>query len=436
MPSLDRRQFLAAAAAAGSTTLLQAAPPKGGLINEKKLALACIGVRGRGEINAALMIGQDVRGLCDVDDNNLTAALVQFPRSKPYFDWREMIDKASLEAVVISTPDHQHAPIALTAMKKGLHVYIEKPLAHNIHEVRQIEALAKEKNLVAFMGNQHHVSAGYRRVIELLKAGTIGPVKEVHMWTNRPTWMQGSSVKLPLPEMPPPAHLNWDLWLGPAAERPYADKVFHPGAWRGWWDFGGGPLTDMGTHLIDPLFTGLSLNAPVTITPDTSGDGNEELGPTWSVVKFEFPARGELPALTLTWYDGGQKPPADIAGLKRLPMNGATCVGDRGKLFIPDLGRMPMVIPSVRGEELPMPEQAMALTRGHQQDWLDACRASKPQQEQFAEACRLTELCIAGSLAVRLKKPLKWDPGKGEFDDADANKLRQRTYRNGWELPG
>src|SRR5687768_8172573 len=184
MPAFDRRQFLAAAAAAaaaGSTAWLQAAPPKGTLLSEKKVALACIGVRGRGETNAALMVGQDVRALCDVDDNNLTAALTFFPRSKPYFDWREMIDKLPLEAVVISAPDHQHAPIALAAMKKGLHVYIEKPLAHNIKEVRQIEALAKEKNLVAWMGNQHHVSAGYRRVIDLLKAGTIGAIKEVHV---------------------------------------------------------------------------------------------------------------------------------------------------------------------------------------------------------------------------------------------------------------
>jgi predicted dehydrogenase len=380
------------------------------------------------------MVGQDVKALCDVDDNYLNSMLIRYPNSKPYFDWRKVLAEQELEAVVISTPDHDHAPIALAAMKQGRHVYIEKPLAHTIREVRQIEALAKEKELVVWMGNQHHVSAGYRRAIELMDSGTVGPIKEAHVWTNRPDWLQGKSVQLPLQEETPPTTFNWDLWLGPAAERPY-NSIYHPKAWRGWWDFGGGPLADMGPHLIDPLFTALKLDSAVTITPETSGDGNDLVGPSWSIVRFQFPARGEQPEFTLTWYDGGKKPPSELGGRLRLPMNGAICVGELGRLFVPDLGRMPTVIPNNRGESLVEPEQGMVLTRGHQQDWLDACRENTPKHEMLAEACRLTELCLAGSIAVRLKKAVKWDPAKGQFDLPEANKLMAGKYRKGWELP-
>lgn len=407
---------------------------RGRLIDERRLAVASFGVAGRGSTNTILMVGQDMKALCDVDDNHLQSMMIHYPNTKPFFDWREVLDKVPLEAVVISTPDHQHAPIALAAMNKGLHAYIEKPLAHTIQEVRLIEALAKKKDLAVWMGNQHHVSAGYRRAIELIEANTIGPIKEVHVWTSRPSWLQGKEVKLPPDSQTAPEHLNWDVWLGPAADRPY-NEIFHPVTWRGWWNFGGGPLADMGPHLIDPLFTSLRLNSPVTITPETSGDGNDQVGPTWSIIRFEFPARDELPELKLTWYDGGKRPPAGLAGRLRLPLNGSVCVGELGNMFIPDLGRVPTVISHVRGEILPVPDPGMILTRGHQQDWLDACRNSAPNHEQLSEACRLTELCLAGNIAVRLKKPLKWDPTKGKFDDAEANKLLGKTYRKGWELP-
>jgi predicted dehydrogenase len=431
--TFNRRHLLTSAiAAAGSNMLL--AQPKRSLLDEKQIAVACMGVGGRGETNTLLMVGQQIKALVDVDDNSLTSMLIRHPNTKPYVDWREVIDKLELEAVTISTPDHHHAPIALAAMKKGLHAYIEKPIAHNIKEVRMIEALAKEKNLVVWMGNQHHVSAGYRRAIELIEGNTIGAIKEVHVWTNRPAWLQGKAVQFPLKPQDPPPQLNWDVWLGPAAERPYC-PLYHPATWRGWWDFGGGPLADMGPHLLDPIFTALKLESAVKITAETSGDGNDQVGPTWSIVTFEFPARGMLPELKLTWYDGGKRPPADLAGRLRLPMNGTVCVGELGKLFIPDLGRPPTVIPNVRGEPLVEPELVMVITRGHQQDWLDGIRNGEPRHEQLSEACRLTELCLAGNVAVRLGKPVKWDPAKGQFDSPEANKFLGRTYRKGWELP-
>jgi predicted dehydrogenase len=432
MTSVNRRRFLTASAAAGSAAFLGAGP-KIGLRNERPVSVACVGVGNRGETNTVLMVGQTVKAICDVDDKFLQPMLTRFPEAKPYVDWRELLEKEQLEALVVSTPDHLHAPIALTAMKKGLHVYIEKPIAHTIDEVRRIEAEAKARNLAVWMGNQHHISAGYLRVIDMIEANLIGPIKEVHVWTNRPTWLQG--VSRPAGEGELPSTLNWDLWLGPAPVRPY-QSIYHPVGWRGWWDFGGGAIADMGPHLIDPVYTGLKLNTPVSISVETDDKGNEECAPGWSILTFDFPARGDMPPLKLTWYDGGKKPSQEVTGMRRLPMNGAMCIGEVGKISIPDLGRMPLAIPNVRGEPLPELEQKVTLTRGHQQDWLDACRSGKPRHDQLTEACRLTELCLAGSIATRLKKSLKWDPSKGTFDDDAANKLRSREYREGWKLPG
>jgi predicted dehydrogenase len=427
--SPDRRTFLAASAAVGSAAFLGAAPAKK---EERRIAVGCIGVANRGETNCVLMVGQDVRALCDVDQKHLNGMSERFPAAKPFADWREMLDKVELEAVLISTPDHHHAPLALAAMKKGLHVYIEKPVAHTIEEVRKIEALAKEKNVVAWMGNQHHVSAGYRRAIEYLEAGTVGPIKEIHAWTSRPTWIQG--VKRPSEGSPVPPDLSWDLWLGPAPERAY-NPIYHPVQWRGWWDFGGGTLADFGSHLLDPVFSGLKLQAPTSVSATVSETGNDDTAPEWSIVKFEFPATGAQPACTLTWYDGGNRPAPEMMPNVRMPMNGVLCVGEKGKLFIPDLGRPPRVFSNMRGEVLPEPEQKVALTRGHQQDWLAACREGKPNQALFSEACRLTELCQVGNIAIRMKKPLKWDAARGTFDLPEANQLLRRTYRKGWELP-
>lgn len=430
--SVNRRRFVTTVAAAGVTAFLGADKKRPGVADERRLAIACIGVGGRGETNAQLMVSEDVKALCDVDQNSLTAMQLRYPQSQSFVDWRELINKVQCEGVVVSTPDHQHALIALAAMKRGMHVYLERPLAHTIKEVRQIEALAKEKDIVVWGGNQHRVSMGYQRTIDLLESNAIGAIKEVHAWTHRPTWPQGSGVTLPLVKELPPTSLNWDLWLGPAPEWAY-NSLFHPVAWRGWWPFGGGPLVDMGPHLLDPLFTSLKLDATVTITPSTSEDGNNLLAPSWSIIRFDFPARGKLPPLALTWYDGGKSPPPELVGRTRMPLNGAVCVGERGRIFIPDLGRMPKIIERTGDQEVTVPESPMVLTRGHQQDWLDACRKREPRHDQLSADCRLTELCLAGTIAVRVNRPLKWNPGKGEFDETEANKLLASDYRQGWE---
>lgn len=429
---LNRRKLLAAAAA---TTVI-AGFRSGYGAQKQKLNIACVGVHNRGETNATVMIGENMVALCDVDDRYLTPFIEQhYPKAKPYVDWREMLEKEKIDAVVVSTPNHTHANIALAAIKKGLHVYIESPLAHTFEEVGKIEAAAKDKGVVAWMGNQYHASSGYQRAIELLKAGIIGPVKEVHAWTMRPLWKQG--FKRPDEGTPIPTELNWELWLGPAPQHGYS-SFYHPVGWRGWWDFGGGALADMGPHLLDPVCEGLKLVAPTSVAAQIAPDANEDSAPSWSKVVFEFPARDALPPLTLNWYDGpsGPRPDASVLGTTRAPQQGVMCLGERGKLFIPDLGGEPVIRPNIKTETIEEPERALSLNRGHHLEWLDACRADKPDHARFSQAARVTQLCHLGNIAVRSQKKLAWDAEKLDFTgDQAANDLLKRAYRPGWELP-
>jgi predicted dehydrogenase len=394
-----------------------------------------VGLGKRGEVNATINVGEQMVALCDVDENLLLPWVDRYPGSRPYVDWREMLDKEKLDALVISTPDHLHAHIALTALNKGMHVYIETPVAHNMLEVRRVEKKAKETGLVAYMGNQYHFSSGYTRARELLAAKTIGQVKEVHAWSYRPAWPQG--VKRPEKVSPLPPKLNWDLWLGPAPVRPFHD-IYHPTGWRGWWDFGCGVLGDMGPHLLDPVFFALQLDYPHTISAETSGDGSLEVAPSWSRVVFEFGPRGDLPPVTLTWYDREVKPPVELLAphYENPPANGVMVVGELGRLFIPDFGRNPRVIPNTRGEVLPEPDHVATPARGHHQAWLDACRAGKPDHELFAMCCKLTEVCHMGNIAIKIGKKLNWSSAKNQFlGNLDATKLVRRPYRTGWDLP-
>ena len=427
---IPRRTFLASSAA-GALCLSGMSPRF--RKKEEQLRLACIGLGKRGDTNVSIILGENMVALCDVDEANLLPVVDRYPGSKAYVDYRELIEKETLDGIIISTPDHTHAPIALAAMNKGIHVYIEKPLSHNFQETRLIEKKAKETGLVAFMGNQHHATAGYRRAIELLEAKTIGQVKEVHAWTYRPSWQQG--VKRPAEGALVPTTLKWDLWLGPAPSRPY-HPVYHPVGWRGWWDFGGGALADMGPHLLDPVIWGLKLTSPTTVECKRSDDVSSDVAPSWSMVRFAFPARGDLGAMNIIWYDGGKQPSEEVLGTKQPPANGVMVIGETGKIFIPDLGRNPRVIPNTRGEQLPEPEVKVSLVRGHHQEWLEACRAKKPDPENFAIACRLTELCQLGNIAVRMGKKLKWNAENNQFEnEPDANRLLARSYRKGWELP-
>ncbi len=274
----------------------------------ERLNIGLIGVAGRGASNLKNVSGENIVALCDIDDNRLAPAALQFPAAKTYNDFRKLLEQKGIDAVVVSTPDHTHAVAAAMALRLGKHVYCEKPLTHSIHEARTLARLAAEAKVATQMGNAGHSSENTRRVVELVRAGAIGPVHEVHAWTNRPIWPQGIDRPTEIP--PIPAHVHWDLWLGPAPERPY-DPAYHPFKWRGWWDFGTGALGDMGCHVFDPPYWALDLRYPSRVTAE-GPPRNAETAPPWSIVRYEFPARGGQPPVALTWYDGGKLPPAEL----------------------------------------------------------------------------------------------------------------------------
>lgn len=443
--SRTRRQFLrnllGGAAAIPAIGVHASAARSHSTAPSEKLQIAAIGVWNRGRENIIGCSSEDIVALCDVDEPFLDRMGQQFPAARRYVDFRRLLDEErSLDAVVISTPDHTHYPAALMALRRKLHVYCEKPLAHSVFEVRELARAAREANVVTQMGNQHHASPGYRRVVQLVQAGLLGDVREVHCWTDRPLWPQG--IGRPEPAAAPPSHLHWDLWLGPAPERPYA-QAYHPFQWRGFWDFGTGALGDMGPHLIDPAFAALRLTHPRRITAE-SAPVNAETAPEWSVVRFEFPLPGPVgvrderqPAavdatLKLTWYDGDRRPPMSVTGAPELPTGGALLVGSRAKLFAPELGGRPILIPHDKRDrvELPAPWPAGP---GHYQEWLTACKSGGKTSSDFDYAARLTEACLLGNVAIRAGRPVNWDAGKGVVaDDPEAARYLQRPYRSGW----
>ena len=271
-----------------------------------KLNIACIGIGGKGNSDSAAMAGENVVALCDVDDIRGAESRERYPNARFYEDYRVLFDKEKVDACTISTPDHTHAVIAMAAMKRGIHVYVQKPLTHTVEEARVLAKTAKENNIVSQMGNQGHAGDGARLVNEWIADDAIGDVKEVHSWTNRPIWPQGDVAR---PEEIPslPNYLNWNQWLGPAPYRPY-HPAYHPFAWRGYWDFGTGALGDMGAHILDQPFWALDLDYPDTIHA-TSTEFNDEMYPLGSIVTWTFPEKDGRAPLKIVWYDGGLLPP-------------------------------------------------------------------------------------------------------------------------------
>src|SRR5688572_17240826 len=302
-----------------------------------KVNVAVIGVEGRGAGHVDGLKDENMVALCDVDEQRLDKQAAKFPAAKKYTDWRKMLDECKeIEAVSVATPDHSHAPAAATALKMGKHCYTEKPLTRTIYEARVLtELAAKNPKLVTQMGNQGHSRDERRKLVEALQQGMIGKVTEFHSWTNRPIWPQGLDRPQGGPECPKTLH--WDLWLGPSPERPY-HKQYHPFSWRGWWDFGTGALGDMACHIMDAGYWGLKLGYPVEV--EAEGDPlKPECGPKWMIVKQKFPARGDLPAVDVAWYDGGKAPSNDKAagvklrdGEKNVLGNGNIFVGDKGTI--------------------------------------------------------------------------------------------------------
>lgn len=396
-----------------------------------KLNIGVIGVGNRGSSNIVELKSENIVALCDVDRGYLDEMSARHRDAKTYEDFRALIDQPNLDAVLISTPDHTHYHSAMMAMRRGLHVYCEKPLAHSIWEVRELAKAASAAKVVTQTGNQHHASEGYHRVVEIVRSGVLGPIRAVHAWTTRPIWPQG--VDRPAAKEAPPKHLNWDLWLGPAPPRPY-DAVYHPRGWRGWFDFGSGALGDMGPHLLDPVVWALDLAAPTHISAATS-EKHTETFPEASTVRFKFAARGEHPPIDLVWYDGDRQPPESVTGINRLPKNGVMFIGERGKLFAPDYGGHPTAIPNKKGDEIELPDPSPPRSPGHHQEWLAACKGNGNTSCDFSYGARLTELCLLGNLSVRTGRAFEWDGKAPQGEETNAIvPLLRRSYVEGYEL--
>lgn len=426
MPKQTRRDFLKTATLATASlampTIILGNQDKG------KVRFACIGVGGRGrdDLFSASKNGV-VAAICDIDRETLIARMKEYPGAATFTDYRRMIETmhSEIDAVVVATPDHNHAAAAALAMRHGKHVYVEKPLTRTVGEARALAKIARENNVMSEMGNQGTASTNLRKVAKLVKQGAFGKVKEVHCWTNRAGgwWPQG--VQRPFPEFDVPKTIDWDAWIGPAPYRRYA-KGYHPFAWRGWWDFGSGALGDIGCHCMNLPFMALDLRDPVAIKAQTSGH-NRDSYPAWSIVTYEFPNT------TLTWYDGGKLPPQDLAPGVKLDVNGSLIVCEQATLYSPAEYGMSTQI--VGGGELPSVE--VDESPGHFEEFARACAGGPMPVGNIPDySGPLTEMVVLGNLAVWADGPrLEWDATNMAVKGTDEySRLIHPPYREGWEL--
>ncbi len=451
-----RRNFLTSGAVLASAVWIVPRHVLGGPGHKppsEKLNIAGIGIGGMGQNNLRACAGENIVALCDVDASYAAKIFATYPGAKRYEDFRQMLDRQSdIEAVTIATPDHTHAPIALAAMKAGKHVYVQKPLTHSVAEARRLTEVARERGLMSQMGNQGHSGDGTRLVCEWIATGAIGAVREVHVWTNRPVWPQGSEVERPTETPPVPAGLNWDLWIGPAPMRPYHPRYL-PGTWRAWCDFGTGALGDMGCHLLDAPFWALKLKYPTSVEGTVSAywyaewkktEPKNENYPRSAIVRYKFPARGGLPPVDLTWWDGGLLPPRPAGLEPDEPLGdgdgGSIFIGESGVLICGCYGRNPRVFPQEKMRDLPRTPRTLPRIPGgidgHEKDWVRACKDGKPSSASFEYAGPLSEMVLMGNLAVRFpNKQLLWDGENMKVtNDTAANTFVSRPYRDGWTL--
>jgi predicted dehydrogenase len=441
----SRRTFLAATAGAALTVPLAASQPR----PNDRVNVAGIGVGGMGGGDLATLskLGANIVALCDVDEVRATGSYRAFPKARHYKDFREMLEKEGqhIDAVTVSTPDHIHAVAALAAIRAGKHVYCQKPLTHTLRECRELTRAAEAAKVATSMGNQGHASEGSRLTNEWLQAGVIGEVREVHVWSDRPgrLWKQG--IARPRETPPVPATLDWDLWLGPMPFRPY-HPAYAPVSWRGWWDFGTGALGDMGCHIIDHPVWALELGPPASVEARATIDGsfldgnkpNRETYPIAAVIYYEFPARGKLPPVHMTWYEGGLMPatPAEMMRGQHLPDNGVLYVGSKGKMYHGSHGGMPQLLPAELHEQARAVPKTMERSPGHYEEWLRACRGGKQPTAGFAYSGPLTETVLLGVLALRAPGTrLEWDSENLKVKNVpELNQFVYTEYRKGWTL--
>jgi predicted dehydrogenase len=373
--------------------------------------------------------------VAEVDNNRLAALRKRFPKVRVYQDWRQLLDKEKdLNSVNVSTPDHMHAPITMRAMQRGLHVYTQKPLTQTIYEARQLTLAARERKVVSQMGIQIHSHEVHRTVVALVQSGAIGKVREVHSWSNK-DW--GDRNPLPDRSDPVPKGLNWDFWLGVAAERPYLRGYYHPEQWRRRLDFGTGTFGDMGCHILDPVFTSLALTAPTSVRSDGGGPSAASWGLN-ARVRYVFPGtKYTAGQLTLFWYDGNQRPPMEVQkrlDKRKLSDQGSIYIGSEGVLYSPYIAA-PVLLPEekFRGHKIPRPGH-----QDHYRQFVEACRGNGRTSTPFDYSGPLTEAVLLGCLSTRfLKRTLEWNAAKLQITNVkEANAFVRRRYRKGWEVKG
>ncbi|MGE3807876.1 MAG: Gfo/Idh/MocA family protein [Gemmataceae bacterium] len=427
---MNRRRFLKHSAALATGVWVSGVPARAQNNSpNEKLNIGILGVANRGSANINGVKGENIVALCDIDDNYLAKVGQQFPKAKKFNDWRKLNEFKDVDAVVISTTDHTHALAGLMAMRLGKHVYCEKPLAHNVREARLMGETSKKSKVATQMGTQIHATDNYRRVVELVQGGAIGPVREAHVWCGR------SSSATPTPkDFPPvPSNLHWDLWLGPAPERKY-NPCYLPGnlTWNRWWDFANGTLGDMGSHLIDLPFWALELRHPTTVEaegPEVSPVHN----PEWMIVRWEHPARGKQVPCKVVWYHGGKRPANPPGQDLSKWFNGILFIGDKGMLLA-DYGKR-ILLPEDKFKDFEAPKPTIEKSRGHYQEWIHACKTGAPTLCNFDYSGALIEHNLLGNVAYRVGKKLEWDPLKLSAVNApEADQYIRREYRKGWEV--
>jgi predicted dehydrogenase len=458
--NVSRREFIKTTAASGA--LAGGALAGGGYWSSVEAAessspnevirFGCIGVGGKGDSDSRDASNEgDIVAICDVDDNTLhkRSANEKFAKAQQFNDFRKMIDEVgkSLDAVTVSTPDHNHAAAAALAMRAGLACFVQKPLTHTIYEARRLGEIAREMKVATQMGNQGTAGNGLREGAAVVQSGALGTVKEVHVWTNRPVWPQGGERPA---EAPVPPHLHWDLWLGTAAARPYG-AGYHPFAWRGWWDFGTGALGDMACHTFNLPFMALGLRDPVSVVAESSGH-NQESYPKWSMITFEFPANEKRPGVKVMWYDGGKRPDPSLlddgvpevlekdekgndkpSKKPKMKASGMAIVGEKGKLYSPDDygGAFTLI-----GCEKPA-DVEYTKSPGHFKEFAQAVKGGPPAMSNFPNyAGPLTETILLGNLAVwATGKKLEWDSKNLAATNApEVAHIIKATYREGYSL--
>ncbi len=453
----SRRDFIKTAALAGAALavgggLAGCAAPGGRrdirretvfAARREKLRLAFIGTGGIGgyHLDSTKELGVECPCFCDVDTLRMKKAIELYPGARRYQDYREMLEKEAdnIDAVMVGVPDHHHYPATILAMRRGKHVYTQKPLTHTPWEARALTDAAEKYQLATQMGNQGHAGEGWRIVYEWINGGALGDIVECHTWTDRPIWPQG--VEKPEDSDPVPGSLNWECWLGPAPQRAYKQETYHPFNWRGWWDFGAGALGDMACHTMDGVFWALDPGYPTSVEPVSYTPVNNQTFPKASIVKWSFPRRGGRRAFAAYWYDGGLLPtrPAELEPDRQLPSTGNLFIGTKASLIVAgDYGNSPRIFPESKMKAIGKPKPMLERSPGHIEEWIMAARGEKPidfPKSNFFYSGPFTETVLLGNIALRVGRKLEYDGENMRFTNCDAaNQYLTKVYREGWSF--